>query len=133
MNYEGFPLYLRKPDYEYVWSYQRDFTNIFCITHKLEKVKQNGLPESDYNKSLFDFDEYVVTLFDQDNKGIIVLIETYGGERHYYFYLKPNTDYESYVNFIKTKFPLNAIETWCKSDKEWNFLKSYSINLYTIN
>lgn len=128
--YEGFPLFLRRPDYENVWSYQDGFTNLLCITHKLEKVKQNGLPESDYNKSLNEFDSELVELADNGENGIIVLIETFGGERNYWYYIRHNFEYESSVNLIKSKFPLNVIETWSNKDKEWDFLKSYPFKLY---
>ena len=128
--YDDFPLYLRKPDYQNVWTYQNSFTNVFCITHKLEKVKQNGLPEPDYNKSLSDFDHYLCELFDKNKQGIIVLIETFGGERNYWYYIKPDTDYKIYVNLIESKYPQNSIEIWSKKDPDWDFLKTYAVKLY---
>jgi hypothetical protein len=128
--YEGFPLYLRRPDHENVWSYQNNSTNLLCVTHKLEKVKQNGLPESDYNKSLSDFDYELVKLLEQGEKGVIVLIETFGGERNYWYYIQRDFDYEASINLIKSKFPSDVIETWSEEDNEWDFLKSYPFKLY---
>lgn len=128
--YDDFPLYLRKPDYENVWSYQNSFTNLFCITHKLEKVKQNGLPEQDYNQSLSDFDADLIDLFDKNKQGIIVLIETFCGERNYWYYTTPDSDYKKDVDSIESKYPQNSIEIWSKKDPDWDFLKSYTFKLY---
>ena len=127
---DGFPLYLRKPEYENVWAYQNNFTELFCITHKLEKVKQNGLPEQEYNRSLSDFDHHLCELFNKNKQGIIVLIETYGGERNYWYYIKLNTEYISNIDLVKHKYPQQSIEIWSKKDTDWGFLKTYPITLY---
>ena len=129
-KYEGFPLYLRLPDYKNVWSYKDKYSNLFCITHKLEKVKDNGLPESDYNLSLIDFDGDLSDLFDNDKEGITILIETFGGERNYWYYISSKVDYESKVDNISKKFPSNKIETNFRDDKDWGFIKKYPVKLY---
>ena len=130
MIYDGLPLYLRKPDYKNVWIYQDTYPTLFCITHKLEKVKQNGLPEADYNKSLSDFDHYLCELFDGDKQGIIFLIETFGGQRNYWYYTKSETDHKIYVDLIERKFGQNSIEFWSQLNPDWDFIKSYPFNLY---
>jgi hypothetical protein len=129
-KYEGFPLYLRCPDYSNVWSYSDKFPNLFCITHKLDKVKDNGLPESDYNWSLMDFDGELVDIFDSENEGVIVLIETFGGERNYWYYIKSQVDYKSKIDRIQKKYVSNKIESHFQDDKDWGFLKKYPIKLY---
>jgi hypothetical protein len=55
-RYEGFPLAPRvRPNAD--TSYNRaTLTNLGVVTHQLAQVQDNGLPESEYNKSLEDFD-----------------------------------------------------------------------------
>ncbi len=129
-EYEGFPLYLRLPDYKNIWGFKDKYPNLFCITHKLDKVKNNGVPESDYNLSLIDFDGDLVNLFDNDKEGIIVLIETFGGERNYWYYISSEIDPISKVKNIKKKYPSNMIETDFRADSDWGFIKKYPIKLY---
>lgn len=128
--YDGFPLYLRRPAYENVWDYQNSFPQLFCVTHSFDKVKQNGLPESDYNKTLEDFDVELVNLFDPANEGIIVLVETYAGKRNYWYYLSTTIDYKTRVNRVRDKYPLHSIETSNHEDSDWGFIKEYPVNLY---
>jgi len=127
---EGFPLYLRLPDYENIWSFKDKYSNLFCITHKLDKVKDNGLPESDYNLSLIDFDGDLADLFDNDKEGIIILIETFGGARNYWYYISSKIDYKTKVDNIRKKYPSNKIETDFRADLDWGFIKKYPVKLY---
>lgn len=128
--YDGLPLYLRLPDYENVWSFKDNYSNLFCITHKLDKVKDNGLPKYDYNLSLMDFDGDLANLFDNEKEGIIVLIETYGGARNYWYYISSKIDYKTKVENISKKYPSNKIETDFRADLDWGFIKKYPIKLY---
>jgi hypothetical protein len=79
IEHEGFPLYLRKPDYQDIFSFKENFPNVLRVTQKLKEVKSNGLPESDYNMSLIDFDGQMCKLFDEKGEGLIFLIETFAG------------------------------------------------------
>jgi hypothetical protein len=129
-KYEGFPLFLRFPDYENVWSYKGKFSNLLCITHKLEKVNDNGLPEPEYNLTLSNFDGDMVELFDRNSQGIIILVETFGGERNYWYYVSSMFDYKINVDNIKRKYPSNKIEINFRPDLDWGFLNNYPIKLY---
>ena len=70
------------------------YPKLICIKHEFDRVKDNGLPTAEYNESLIDFDGEVVNLFDPNKSGIIILVETYGGARNYWFYI---TDPNSYL------------------------------------
>ncbi|WP_155975805.1 DUF695 domain-containing protein [Daejeonella oryzae] len=129
-EYDGLPLYLRRPAHENIWKDKTRLPQLFCITHKLDKVKKNGLPESVYNKTLDGFDEELVYLFDPAKEGIIVLVETFAGKRNYWYYLSKATDYTTQVNRIKEKYPLHNILTSNQEDDDWGFIKEYPINLY---
>jgi hypothetical protein len=51
------------------------------VSHEFTKREPNGLPEPDYNESLFEMDTELVRAFDVDQTGVPVLVETYGGKR----------------------------------------------------
>ena len=128
--YDGLPLHLRRPAYENVWNDQNSFSQLFCITHKLDMVKGNGLPESAYNKTLDGFDEELVNLFNPANEGIIILIETFSGKRNYWYYLSRSTSYNLKVSLLKEKYPSHSMVTSYNDDSDWGFIKEYPINLY---
>jgi len=130
IEYEGFPLYLRKPDYQDIFIYRDKFPNVLHVTHNLKEVKSNGLPESDYNESLFEFDGQMCNIFDTKDKGIIFLIETFAGKRHYYYFISDSADYEKGIEKVKRDNPDLDIEIHSYADKEWGFLKDYPTKLY---
>jgi len=130
IEYEGFPLYIRRPDYQDIFVYRDDFPNVMHVTQELKEVKSNGLPESDYNLSLNEFDAQMCKLFDTKDEGLIFLIETFAGKRHYYYYISESADYEKRIEKIKTDNPGVDIETHSYADKDWGFLKEYPTKLY---
>jgi len=62
-EYEGFPLYLRRPADLDVDSLRPAHPNLAVVTHEFTKRKPNGLPERDYNESLFEMDIELVRAF----------------------------------------------------------------------
>lgn len=130
IEHEGFPLYLRKPVYQDIFSYKDNFPNVLRVTQKLKEVKSNGLPESDYNMSLIDFDGQMCKLFDGKDEGLIFLIETFAGKRHYYYFVSDSSDYEKRIQKIKGDNPDIEIEIYSYADKDWGFLKKYPKKLY---
>ena len=129
LEHEGFPLYLRRPQYEDIWSYQEKFPGLLTVTHKFDQVKSNGLPESDYNKSLNDLDSKMVHMFDVKD-GLIFLIETFGGERNYYYFIAETTDYTSKVDAIRETETHADLEIDVRLDREWNFLRKYPVRIF---
>jgi len=56
LTHEGFPLLLRYPE-KVDFDFHKDvFPNLEVITHEFSKVDSNGLPNPEYNDSLFQFD-----------------------------------------------------------------------------
>ena len=129
-EYEGFPLYLRKPEYQDIFVYRGNFPNVLHVTQKLKEVKSNGLPESHYNELLFEFDGQMCKLFDTKDGGLIFLIETFAGKRHYYYFVSDTADYGKRIEKIKRDNPDIDIETHSYADKDWDFLKDYPTKLY---
>tara|TARA_R110000868_G_scaffold822_1_gene6074 strand:+ start:2008 stop:2517 length:510 start_codon:yes stop_codon:yes gene_type:complete len=129
-EYERLPLYLRLPNYNNIWEYKSKYPELMCITHEFDSVKDNGLPTADYNETLIDFDEEVVNLTDVDKNGIIFLVETFGGARHYWFYIADSKIFEEKFDDLKNKNSDKKLELNFKNDSKWNFIKDYPVELY---
>lgn len=129
-EHEGFPLLLRRPDYPDIWQFKKQFPQLISIHHSLEKVTANGLPEKKYNKTLADFDDSMCSLFEKTQQGIIFLVETYGGNRSYYYYTSLEYDIAPLIKKIKRQYKV-SLETSSIVDKRWNFLKKYPIEIFS--
>jgi hypothetical protein len=124
-TYEGDPLLLRRPADLDINSLRPRFSNLAVITHELEIVCENGLPEREYNDSLADLDHDIVTAIDS-SLGTIVLVETYSGERHYYFYVSETVTISNIAESIVGRYPGTKLTTFSKHDRDWNFLANYA-------
>jgi hypothetical protein len=125
-EYEGFPLYLRFPlgvDYD---ALQHRFPVRFVLTHVFSFRRFDGLPEALYNRTLEEFDSSLVTYFEASGLGQVVLVETFGGERNYYYYVAASVDPEAISADIRSRFPAQRIELQSKSDPSWRFIRWYS-------
>lgn len=129
-EHEGFPLYLRKPNYTNIYEFKDRFPLLLRVAQILEKVKDNGLPEGDYNLSLMDFDESMTELFDEEKEGVVFLVETFGGERGYYYFISDTVDYIKRIKKIKEKYKNVTLDTSTKIDTDWGFLEKYPTKLY---
>ena len=127
--YEDFPLFLRKPNYRDVLQFQKRFPRLFTITQILDEVKPNGLPQPKYNESLMPFDEEVVKLF-TDKEGLFILVETFAGKRHYYFYIAETLEGTQKISELRKRYPNFKVITSEKRDDKWQFLREYPERLY---
>jgi hypothetical protein len=71
-----------------------NFSTLVVVTHTFANREANGLAESKYN---------MITEFDSGSSGVSILVETFGGERNYYFYIKPNAVPKPYYNPISNR------------------------------
>lgn len=127
VDYEGFPLLLRRPNHKRIRQYQKEYFHLFCLTHTLEKVTNNGLPELEYFDTLIDFDGILVDLFELETEGITLLVETYCGKRNYWFYLKDGVDYLSKFNKLCDENFDKNLEYTIRKDNEWSFIEKYPL------
>jgi len=126
VEHEGFPLLLRfpeKPDFDKL---QIKYTRLLVVTHTLDKVKSSGLPEDDYNKTLFDLDHDLITEFEKSSSGKTVLIETFGGRRTYYIYISINSKVNEVTNSFKKKYPQHKLEWELVDANGWKLIRQYS-------
>ena len=125
-QHEGFPVLLRfpeKPDFD---ALQKKYPKLVVVKHHLEKVRASGLPEADYNDSLADFDQDLVTCFENNSSGITVLVETFGGRRIYYAYVIEDLKMEDVRQRFTEKYPALKLE-WTQQDgKDWRLIRRYS-------
>jgi len=126
LEYEGFPLILRFQGQLDFDALQILYPKLVVITHTLETVKPNGLPEPDYNSSLLDFDQELIATVQESGFGLVVLVETFGGRRIYYFYVSPEFQIEQCKHDISVKYPQQQLEWSIHDDKDWNFIREYA-------
>lgn len=126
--YEGFPLYMRRPDVK-VAEFARLrplYPRLLVLTHKLKHVRDNGLPEGDYNDSLITLSSCVTAPFDDETRGLIAVIETFAGKRTYYIYLAPSFDANAFVQDVKGRCPGEEFAGKVHEDPTWKFFHGYA-------
>jgi hypothetical protein len=125
-TYEGFPLFLRRPAALDIESLRPQLPNLAVLTHKFAKRKPNGLPAPDYNHGLATLDREIVSAFDIDRMGAPALVETYGGERNYYFYVALDTDASGIFSVLARRYPEEKLSWSIRSDPGWDFIETYA-------
>ena len=62
-------------------------------------------------------DQDLVTAFDLDQNGVLVLVETFGGKRHYYFY-------------VASRYANERLSWKTRNDPEWGFIQGYATDFF---
>jgi hypothetical protein len=122
----GFPLFLRYPAILDFDDFKNAFPLLVAITHELSKVNGNGVPETDYNDALFDFDRDIRAVFEEREHGQTVLIETYCGKRIYYIYVSEEAGVSEKISIISKRYPAERLSWSARPDSEWTFIKRYT-------
>lgn len=125
-TYEGFPLLLRRPADLDVDSLRPLYPTLAVVTHEFTRRKLNGLPEPDYNDGLVDMDCELVRAFDAHRMGVPALVETFGGQRHYYFYVAQEADVPGVISVVARRYPSERLSWSVRPDPEWEFIESYA-------
>jgi hypothetical protein len=125
-TYEGFPLYLRRPKGLDFDSLSVSFPVHMVITHEFSFRRFDGAPEPRYDSVLEEFDLFVTGYFSETDKGQVVLVETFGGQRHYYFYVSPSVQVESVLSDLRSRFPGYKLEAAIRNDPGWKFIRNYT-------
>jgi hypothetical protein len=125
-TYEGFPLFLRRPADIDVEALRPSFPALAIATHEFTKRKPDGLPEPDYNHGLAGMDHELIVAFDVDRMGVPVLVETFGGKRHYYFYVAADTDVPAVISAVASRYPKERLSWTVRPDPKWGFIEKYA-------
>lgn len=96
------------------------------VAHELTKTQPSGLPEPDYNDGLMEMDRELVAAFDVDCMGVPALIETFGGKRHYYFYVSQDADAPGTISAITRRYPAERLSWSVRPDPNWGFIERYA-------
>jgi hypothetical protein len=124
--HEGFPLYLRRPVGLNFDALSSSFPVRLTITHALSFRRFDGLPEATYNRGLEEFDADLTNYFSMRREGQIVLVETFGGEHKYYFYVASSVDGENMLADLRARFPGYKLEVATSADPSWGFIRWYT-------
>ncbi len=100
------------------------------MTHVLAHVKENGLPEHDYNESIESLDVSLTAAFEDESLGLIALIETFAGKRTYYTYVAPSFVVEDYIREVKIRFPEENLTFEVDNDPTWRLFKGYAADFH---
>lgn len=126
-TYEGFPLFLRRPvglDFD---SLSPNLPVHMTLTHEFSFRRFDGAPEPKYNKTLEEFDVAATRYFSGSGRGQIVLVETFGGNRHYYFYVGTDVDPKAVADELSVRFPGMKLSAESQEDRGWTFIRRYTV------
>jgi hypothetical protein len=96
------------------------------VSHEFSFRRFDGAPEPSYNSALEEFDVAVTRYFAGSNDGQVVLVETFGGTRHYYFYVAPSVTVGPMLADLRARFPGYRLEAEARADPSWNFIRCYT-------
>ncbi len=125
VNYEGSPMALRvRPNIDTAHN-RGCFPQLVEVTHKLAQVRPDGLPSSDYNESLAEFDAQIIEALEEQALGITVVIETYNGQRSYYAYVVSVAHAKRAFDTVSSSFPQHTLAFHPGVDAEWGLYTEY--------
>lgn len=125
LEHQGFPLHLRWPvglDFD---DLSGRFPKLFVLTHTFSFRRFDGAPEPTYNDTLADLDLAVIRSFEDGSIGQIVLIETFGGKRNYYFYVLSGFDGGAICLSWSARFAGYNLSETAREDPTWKFIRTY--------
>jgi len=58
--------------------------------------------------------------------GVPALVGTFGGKRHYYFYMAADTDVPAIISAVARRYPKERLSWLVRPDPQWKFLENYA-------
>lgn len=100
------------------------YTCLLVLTHELREVRNDGMPDPDYNEQLFNFECELFCKLEVNGK--VILVETFAGKRIYYAYVENEAESKARASEVLTKFGL-TLETSFRggADPHWKFYSQY--------
>jgi len=125
VEHEGHPLALRvRPHADSTVNRER-LPHLVAVTHHLDRVREDGLPEAAYNNELAAFDADVIESLERYGKGLVALIETLAGRRTYYAYAKGiDLGMDALVE-LQEKYPGHRVTESRKASEGWALFARY--------
>jgi hypothetical protein len=125
VQHEGAPLALRVRAGADTPAHRARYPRLAIIVHTMTKVGSNGLPESAYNETLADFDADVFDTVEKDGRAIVVIVETFQGERSYYAYASVAGVSKAATAELAERHPDQQLQAFGSSDPDWALFNDY--------
>lgn len=119
-------MYPRRPTNVGTPAHRERYPRLAVISHEFTERYPGGLPENTYNSTLSEFDSAITSVFDSPPRGVPILVETFGGFRHYYFCVAEDADLAAALQPVTQQFPSEKLTWEFSPTPGWDFLKGYS-------
>jgi 4-hydroxyphenylpyruvate dioxygenase-like putative hemolysin len=128
-EYNGQPMAIRLRPIPATESARETCGHLLVITQEMAHVRADGMPEPDYNDSLFQFDGELIR--ELECNGLVVLVETYAGKRIYYAYVIDEvSSKERAISVLTTFGHLSEASFRGGADPDWKFYTRYMAENY---
>jgi len=124
-EWEGFPLAIRACPLDADDSIWASNPHLAYLEHELAEVRDNGLPEKNYNDQLADFDHEVHQAFESKSDGQVIVVETFGGKRTYYACARSVDAATDILDDLVNRYPQQRLSPGTKADHSWKFYRQY--------
>jgi hypothetical protein len=124
-RYEQFPLALRVRPRAPTATNRARFTWLASIEHRLSHVRDDGMPEQQYNACLEEFDLALQAAIQGHADGIVAIIETFGGKRTYYAYVHDDVAIHARITEFLEHHPQHQVSVTARADPRWKFYERY--------
>jgi hypothetical protein len=126
VRHEGRRLLLRRPEALDVETVSKGLPRLVVITHVLEELRPDGLPEAEYEETLALLDNALVSYPAEKGLGKAVLVETFQGRRNYYWYTAATPPLEQVRDALLDAHPGHELEFHEKPDADGSVLRAYA-------
>jgi len=126
LEHEGYPLFVRYPSQLNYDVLQAGLPVRAVISVTFDRVSDNGLPTREEQAESEPFDQFVVEWFRLNSEGVCVLVETFGGKRHYYFYAASENCAKALLASVAKAFPDRPFQSEIAIDRAWSFIRRYA-------
>ena len=125
VQHEGFPLALRvRPDADSPAN-QKALPHLVALTHHLDEVRADGLPEAAYNEGLALFDGGAIECFERYGMGLVVIVETFAGRRTYYAYARDVALGAKVLAELNENYPSHRLTESHEANDRWGLFARY--------
>lgn len=125
MVYDGHPINVIFPVYSNLNRYRNQFSDILSVSYRPPLMLDDGISVQNFDGSIENLDQLLQDLFLARKTGFLFLIETYAGNRQYFYLIKPDCNVEYSMDSIQKEFPDLNLFFYRKTDPQWRFFKQY--------
>ncbi|MGC4031895.1 MAG: DUF695 domain-containing protein [Tepidisphaeraceae bacterium] len=124
-EHEGAPLALRVRPHANTPENRKQYGLRIAVVHELAEVRTDGLPTPKYNDSLSAFDHELHQCVEDGGEGLVVIVETLGGQRVYFSYAQSDAKIDIKLNKLAEKYPQHTLKIVARPDNKWEAYEHY--------